>query len=49
MKKVDMQDVCLVAGVVSSAYGMYLVYAPLAYLTIGVVLIRIGLPRKEVK
>lgn len=49
MKKIDWQDCCLVAGVASIAYGLYQIYAPLAYLTAGAALIRIGLPRKEVK
>ena len=49
MKKLDGRDWCVLAGTVSTTYGLYLIYAPLAYLAAGAVLIRVGLPRKEVK
>lgn len=49
MKKFDLQDSCLFVGATSIVYGLFLIYEPLAYLVSGAALIRIGLPRKEVK
>ena len=49
MKKIDLKDLCMVAGAASLAYGLHLIYPPLMFLSLGALLIRLGWPGNEVK
>ncbi len=42
---IDANDIIFIAGLVILAYGMALIYIPIAYITVGVVLLSISFPR----
>ena len=47
--KPDVLDILTIAGVISLAIGLWMIYHPAMFVTIGIGFIWIGLPQKGVK
>lgn len=47
MKKLDFRDMLLLAGGGLISYGLYLIYAPLMFITLGAFLVLVGWPKRR--